>query len=205
MSEAIKPSPVKLVIGAIFPGEGILIEAKVRLEKKFGPLDFQSPLMPFNYTEYYEKEMGPNLLRQFLSFQRLISPRKLAAIKLYTNRLEKGLSRARNRPKRASDPSAALRVNGERSRTINLDPGYICAAKLVLATCKDYAHRIYLGKGVFAEVTLHFQQGTFRPRPWTFPDYRSKGYIQSFNTVREIYLKQLCKGSIYRTQQRRVG
>ncbi|MBU3933742.1 MAG: DUF4416 family protein [Candidatus Omnitrophica bacterium] len=175
MSEAMKPSPVKLIIGAIFPGEGILIEAKVGLEKKFGPLDFQSPLTPFNHTEYYEKEMGPDLKRQFLSFQRLISPRKLAEIKLYTNRLEKRLSRVRNSP----------------SRTINLDPGYISAAKLVLATCKDYAHRIYLGKGVFAEVTLHFQQGTFRPRPWTFPDYRSKGYIQSFNAVREIYLRQL--------------
>lgn len=175
MAEAIKPSPVKLVIGAITSSEGILIEAKVGLEKKFGPLDFQSPLMPFNYTEYYEKEMGPNLLRQFLSFQRLISPRKLVAIKLYTNRLERGLSRARNSP----------------SRTINLDPGYISVPKLVLATCKDYAHRIYLDKGVFAEVTLHFQQGTFRPRPWTFPDYRSKGYIQSFNAIRGIYLRQL--------------
>jgi len=177
MAEAIRPSPVKLVIGAIASSEGILIEAKVGLEKKFGPLDFQSSLMPFNHTEYYEKEMGANLLRQFLSFRRLINPRKLAAIKLYTNRLEKRLSRARNSP----------------SRTINLDPGYICAPKLVLATCKDYAHRIYLDKGVFAEVTLHFQQGTFRPRPWTFPDYRSKGYIQSFNTIREIYLRQLAR------------
>jgi len=177
MAEAIKPSPVKLVIGAITSSEGILIEAKVGLEKKFGPLDFQSPLMPFNYTKYYEKEMGTNLLRQFLSFQRLINPRKLAAIKLYTNRLEKHLSRVRNSP----------------SRTINLDPGYISAAKLVLATCKDYAHRIYLDKGVYGEVTLHFRNGAFLPWPWTFPDYRSKGYIQSFNTIREIYLRQLAR------------
>ena len=175
MAEAIKPSPVKLVIGAITSSEGILIEAKVRLEKKFGPLDFQSPLMPFNYTEYYEREMGPNLLRQFLSFQRLISPRQLPAIKLYTNRLERRLSRARNSP----------------SRTINLDPGYICAPKLVLATCKNYSHRIYLDKGVYGEVTLHFRDGTFVPWSWTFPDYRSKGYIQSFNTIRDMYLRQL--------------
>jgi len=175
MAEAQKPSPVKLLIGAIFSCEGILIKAKVRLAKKFGPLDFQSPIVPFNYTKYYEKEMGAGLLRQFLSFRRLISAQQLPAIKLYTNRLEKRLSRAQNRP----------------SRRINLDPGYISAPKLVLATCKDYSHRIYLDKGVYAEVTLHFQEGAFIPRPWTYPDYRSKGYIQSFNTIRDIYLKQL--------------
>ena len=174
MAEAQKPSPVKLLIGAITSGEGILIKAKVRLAKKFGPLDFQSPIMPFNWTKYYEKEMGPNLRRQFFSFQRLISPDELAKIKLYTNRLERRLSPCQPSP-----------------RTINLDPGYISAAKLVLATCKNYAHRIYLTKGVFAEVTLHFQDGSFVPCPWTYPDYKSKDYIQSFNAIRKIYLSQL--------------
>ena len=174
MAEAEKPSQVKLIIGAIFASEGILIEAKVRLEKKFGPVDFQSSFMPFNCTKYYEKAMGPALLRQFLSFQRLINPRQLSAIKLYTNRLEKGLSCTKDRP----------------SRTINLDPGYISASKLVLATCKNYAHRIYLDKGIFAEVTLHFRSGTFTPWPWTYPDYKSKDYIQGFNMIRGMYLKQ---------------
>ena len=187
MAEAKKPSQVKLIIGAIFASEGILIEAKVGLEKKFGPVDFQSSLMPFNCTKYYEKAMGPALLRQFLSFQRLINPRQLSTIKLYTNRLEKGLSRAKARSKRAM----IRMVNGERSRTINLDAGYISASKLVLATCKNYAHRIYLDKGIFAEVTLHFRNGTFTPWPWTYPDYKTKGYIQSLNSIRAIYLKQL--------------
>ena len=186
MAEAEKPSQVKLIIGAIFASEGILIEAKVRLEKKFGPVDFQSSLMPFNCTKYYEKAMGPNLKRQFLSFQRLINPRQLSAIKLYTNRLEKGLSRA----KAGSERAMIRMVHGERSRTINLDPGYISASKLVLATCKNYSHRIYLDKGIFADVTLHFRSGTFTPWPWTYPDYKSKDYIQGFNMIREIYLKQ---------------
>ena len=175
MAKPKKPSPVKLIVGAITSSEGILIKAKVNLEKKFGPLDFENSIVPFNFTKYYEKEMGPGLLRQSFSFQRLINPQNLAAIKLYTNRLERRLSRKQDRF----------------SRKINLDPGYICASKLVLATCKNYSHRIYLDKGVFAEVTLNFREGTFLPRPWTYPDYKTKGYIQSFNKIREIYLQQL--------------
>ena len=175
MAKAKKSSSVKLIIGAITSSEGILIKAKVLLQKRFGPLDFESAIMPFNCTQYYEKEMGSDLLRQFFSFQRLINPQKLAAIKLSTNRLEKRLSRQ----------------GGKFKRKINLDPGYLSCSKLVLATCKNYSHRIYLDKGVYAEVTLYFQRGTFQPWPWTYPDYRTKGYIQSFNAIRKIYLKQL--------------
>ena len=187
MAEAKRPSQVKLIIGVIFTSEGILIEAKVRLEKKFGPVDFQSSLAPFNCTKYYEKAMGPNLKRQFLSFQRLINPRQLSAIKLYTNRLEKGLSQEKSARGRNSK---IFLDKAKPSRTINLDPGYISASKLVLATCKNYSHRIYLDKGIFAEVTLHFRSGTFTPWPWTYSDYKSKDYIQGFNMIREIYLKQ---------------
>ena len=175
MAKAKEPSPVKLVIGTIFAREGILIEARQKLVKKFGPCDFQSKILPFDCTKYYEPEMGPNLKRQFFSFQRLIDPHQLAAIKLYTNRLEERLSRAQDKP----------------SRQINLDPGYISTSKLVLATCKNYSHRIYLEKGVFAEVTLHFREGTFTSWPWTYPDYRRQEYIRSFNAIREMYLKQL--------------
>jgi hypothetical protein len=175
MACARKPSVVKLIVGIIFTSEGVLIKAKQRLKKRFGPFDFESSFIPFHYTEYYEKEMGSKLKRQFLSFRWLIQPEKLAEIKLYTNRLEKQFSRSKDRP----------------SRMINLDPGYISAAKLILATCKDYVHRIYLDKGVFAEATLRFQDGSFKPWPWTYPDYRSKDYIQNFNVIRKIYLRQL--------------
>jgi len=172
MTEAKAPLPVKLFLGAIFSGGGVLIEVKKRLKKKFGSMDFQSPVIPFNFTEYYEKEMGANLKRQFFSFEKLIKPQQLPGIKLYTNRLEKGFSR-------------------RQKRNINLDPGYICGGKLVLATCKDYSHRVYLDKGVYAEVTLHFRDGTFNPWPWTYPDYKSAGYIQSFNEINCIYMRQL--------------
>ncbi len=177
MAEAQKPSPVKLLIGAITSCEGILIKAKVRLAKKYGPLDFQSPIIPFIWTKYYEKGMGPDLHKQFFSFQRLINPDELAKIKLYTNRLERSLSSCQSS-----------------FRTINLDPGYITAAKLILATCKNYAHRIYLTKGVFAEVTLHFQEGSFMSQPWTYPDYKSQDYIQTFNAIRELYVRQAKRG-----------
>jgi len=172
MARALKPLPVKLIVGAIFASEGVLLKAKKRLEGKFGPCDFQSPVMPFDFTKYYEQEMGQGLLRQFLSFRRLINPQALAAIKLYSNGLEKRFARAGK-------------------RTINLDPGYLCASRLVLASCKDYAHRIYLGKGVYAEVTLQFQEGDFCALEWTYPDYKSRGYLESFHAVRKLYLKQL--------------
>ncbi|UCB56761.1 MAG: DUF4416 family protein [Candidatus Omnitrophota bacterium] len=174
MAEAIKPSPVKLIIGAIFASEGILIKARQRLERKFGPVDFQSPAIPFDFTDYYRQEMGPNLTRRFFSFQRLIKPDELAAIKLYTNRLEAQFSRRQEKS----------------SRSINLDPGYISQAKLVLASCKNYYHRIYLGKGVFAEIALYFQEGSFKFHPWTYPDYKSASYIKSFTAIREIYRRQ---------------
>lgn len=175
MACAKMPSLVKLIVGAIFSDEGNLIEAQKSLKKKLGPLDFQSPIMPFNQTAYYEEEMGPNLKKQFFSFQDLIYPQRLASIKLFTNRLERRLSR--------TEPELA--------RKINLDPGYISSSKLVLATCKNYSHRIYLNKGIYAEVALHFQKGSFMPWPWTYPDYKSPGYIQSFNAIRKIYMQQL--------------
>lgn len=175
MAEAVRPSSVKLIIGAITSSEGILIQARALLEKRFGVIDYQSPIMPFTWTKYYEQQMGPNLLRCFFSFKRLINPEDLAAIKLYTNRLEQRLSPAKERY----------------ARKINLDPGYITAAKLVLATAKDYSHRIYLDKGIYAEVTLQFRDETFQPWPWTYPDYKSAAYLRAFSKIREIYLKQL--------------
>lgn len=174
MAQANRPSPVKLIMGTIFSDEGILIKAKVNLNRKFGPFDCESPIFSFDFTPYYEQEMGQNLKRQFFSFQKLINPQKLAAIKVYTNCLEKKFS-----------------LKSPPARRINLDPGYICASKLVLASCKDFSHRAYLGRGIYAEVTLHFRKGSFAPWPWTYPDYQTQDYLQLFNKIRAIYLSQL--------------
>ncbi len=139
------------------------------MSKKFGAVDYKSPIYDFNLTDYYRKEMGPSLKRQFLSFSELIAPTKLAKIKLFTNKLEKRYSK-----------------NGK--RLINIDPGYVTASKLVLATTENYYHRIYLDRGIFAEVTLYFKKGSFQPFEWTYPDYKTKGYIETFNHIREIYM-----------------
>ncbi len=112
----------------------------------------------------------------------MIAPTKLAKIKLFTNKLEKRYS-----PPEADPPSAEK--NGK--RLVNIDPGYVTASKLVLATAKDYYHRIYLDKGIFAEVTLYFKCGGFQSFEWTYPDYKTKGYIETFNRIREIYMQQI--------------
>lgn len=173
MAQIHRPSPVKLIIAILFTSEGVLLNAKEGLERKFGRIDFESPVIPFGYTDYYEKEMGPDLRRQFISFERLIKPDTLASIKRYTNKIESRLTGK----------------NEKYSRRINLDPGYIDAARLVLATCKDYAHRVYLGGGIYAESTLQFKEGTFVPWPWTYPDYKSEQYISNFIKIRRLFLK----------------
>ena len=165
--------PVKLVIG-IFSSDVSLIESvKGMLEKKFGKIDFESPFFDFNRTDYYRKEMGENLRRKFYAFERLTHPESLAKIKIFTNYLEKKLADTLGR------------------RKVNIDPGYLNLAKFVLATTKDYSHRLYLRRGIFAEATLSFRDGTFQSFPWTYPDYSQKEYIEIFNQIRKIYNQNL--------------
>lgn len=164
--------PVKLITGFIFKEDAAFIEAKSFLEKRFGRTDSESQTIPFSYTSYYEKEFGKDLKRKFLSFEKLIAPEDLASIKTLTNKLEIKLSR-------------------DKRRMINIDPGYLDLAKLILATTKDFSHRVYLGRGIFSELTLMFREKTFSPLEWTYPDYRSQEYINIFNKIRESYAKGL--------------
>jgi hypothetical protein len=143
--------------------------AATMLSERFGPVARASEVLPFHFTAYYEPEMGANLLRKFISFERLVDAADLAEIKLWTNALE--------------DQIAAGQEFGVR-RPINLDPGCVTPAKLVLATTKDNAHRIYLSRGVYAEVTLSYMKGGFQPMPWTYPDYRTEPYRRFFEQVR---------------------
>lgn len=159
---------VKLIIGFIYKDEAVFISAKEKLVKKFGKIDFESAALDFNYTNYYEPEMGKDLKRKFISFRKLIPIQDLYLIKLYANRLED-------------------RFLDAKRRKINIDPGYVDLAKLVLASTKDYAHRIFLRKGIFAEITLSFKDNSFSANDWTYPDYRSKEYIDIFNQIRKQY------------------
>lgn len=169
-----KTRPAKLILGMISQDIRFFDIAKDKTERRFGTIDCESEIFAFDQTGYYEKEMGTCLKRKFLSFKKLINADRIAKIKSFTNKLEK--------------ITRGSKLSG---RKINLDPGYITDAKLVLATTKDYYHRIYLGKGIFGEVTLCFKEGSFRDFPWTYPDYRKLGYINFFNEVRKIYLEQI--------------
>ena len=168
MGKTRKYNPVKLIVGFIYKDEAVFAGAKNKLRRKFGSIDFQSPAIDFNYTDYYEPEMGKGLKRKFISFRRLIRPEGLYRVKLYTNRLES-------------------RFLSGKSRLVNIDPGYVDMAKLVLASTKDYAHRVYLRKGILAEITLSYRNDSFSPNDWTYPDYRAAEYIAIFNQIRKLY------------------
>ncbi|MCR4407930.1 MAG: DUF4416 family protein [Anaerolineae bacterium] len=169
-----KPLPVKLIVSAFAGGEALLAEAKARLVAEFGPIDYESALLPFDHTPYYTPEFGPGLVRRIWAFEKLIEQGELAAIKRRTNDLE-----------------AEWAVGGR--RRINLDPGFVAHSKMVLATTKDHAHRIYIGEGIYAEVTLYFRDGSFRAWPWTYPDYASLPYLEIFNQIRALYAAQMKK------------
>ena len=174
MGEIKSHPPVKLFVGIIVAASQPLDAIHQRLTADWGNIDYVSPTLPFSYTSYYEREMGANLARQFVSFERLILPDELADCKRLSNEIEAEFSQDEGVP-----------------RPVNLDPGYVSAAKLVLASTKDHAHRLYLRDGIYAEITLRYYQKTFRPWDWTYPDYRTPAYIEIFNDIRRIYLEQL--------------
>ncbi len=174
MRTLIEQLPVKAIIAVLTADPPILPTVYQQLTDQFGPVDYTSELLPFDSTTYYEDEMGRELQRQFISFENLIDAGALADKKLFTNQVEQ----------------ASAQENISRRR-VNLDVGYVCMAKLVLASTKDHAHRIYLRDGIYAEITLRFYHKTFQPWEWTYPDYRSPAYIAIFNHIRAIYREQL--------------
>ena len=171
-----EPNPVKLVIGVLAANNQCLHSAVDRLTDKFGNADFTSDVWPFDKTDYYKDQTGPRILRQFLSIEKLIDPGRLAKIKLRTNKMEQKLAKAVSIPV---------------PRPVNLDPGIIEPSKLVLATTKNYSHRIYIGKKMYAEVTLIFDKGRWKPLDHTYPDYKQQCYFDFFEKVRVRLLEQL--------------
>ncbi|UCC97841.1 MAG: DUF4416 family protein [Phycisphaerales bacterium] len=170
------PNPVKLIVGILAANYQCLHTAAEALTDTFGTADFTSEVWPFDKTDYYKDQMGPRILRQFVSIERLIDPAKLAKVKLRTNKLEQKLTKA-------------LRI--PLPRPVNLDPGVIEPSKLVLATTKNYSHRIYIGRKIYAEVTLIFDKGQWQPLDHTYPDYRQQCYYDFFEKVRGRLLEQL--------------
>ncbi len=173
--ECVKSNPgiedVKLIMGLLSSSERYFKEGIELLEERFGAIDLASDIIPFDYTTYYNREMGENIRRQFLSFDELIYPGRLVEIKVETNRMEQ-----------------AEAVDGR--RMINIDPGYLTLASLISATKKNASFRVYLGSGIFAQPTLYYQHNTFQPYEWTYKDYRDECHIKFFNQVRDKYLRQ---------------
>ena len=141
------------------------------LEAEFGAYDYVSEEIDFTFTDYYTQEMGASIRRFFLSFQNLTDPEDFWRIKLRTNRIEANFS---DRSK----------------RKVNLDPGLLAMSRFVLASTKDGSHRIPLREGIYAEITLTFEKGFFRPLPWTYPDYRSDTYRKILTKIRALYKEQ---------------
>jgi len=160
MSEPRPPTAAMLIASIIFPPAADTPESQElhgaisSLEEEFGPVDLRSPPLVFDHTAYYDREMGTPLCRVLMSFARLVERERLADIKLFTNALEKRHSKAGR-------------------RRVNIDPGLLTVENLILATGKNFTHRIYLQKGIYAEVTLIYQKGGFVTLPWTYPDYGS--------------------------------
>jgi len=163
---------VNLLMSIIYAGSDLPTDLLEVLSGHYGVIDFISAEMPFHYTDYYTEEMGSSLVRRFIFFDTLIRPELLPDVKLFTNDVENRYS-----------------VDG--NRRVNIDPGYISPAHLILATGKGYTHRPYLRDGIYADLTLIYREKSFHPLPWTYPDYAEKPVMEMFNKLRSKYLMQL--------------
>lgn len=174
MGKIKQPDPVKLFIGITFNSDVDVEKIYPLLEQEFGRIDKISPVIDFSsFTSYYEPEMGKSLQKVWVSFDQLIMPSELPQIKVKTNDLEVDCS------------------GTDTQRDVNLDPGYIGQANLILATTKNYSHRIYLDKGIYGDVHYIYSQKKFQPQNWTYPDYKEPSVIEFFHELRELYLLQL--------------
>jgi hypothetical protein len=172
MSSPHVPQPAKLIVGAFMSDRAILGDVLAPMLETLGPIDMVSVWLPFDKTDYYAAEMGSPLFRRLFGFQELIGQDALVDVKLFTNRIENRFSRAGK-------------------RMVNVDPGYLLPERFVLATGKNYAHRIFLRDGIYADLTLIYRDGRFCSLEWTYPDYAGEE-IQSFlKSARNRYLFEL--------------
>lgn len=172
MSKPQRPKAAKLVVGLFMNEKRLFHPVVERLMQMFGNADIISPWFPFDYTAYYEPEMGTSLFRRMVAFKKLISQSHLPEIKLGTNTIEQNFLNKSN-------------------RMVNIDPGYLTLERFVLATGKNFTHRIYLDQGIYADLTLMYQKGKFKELPWTYPDYRQENIISFLKLVRNKYTLDL--------------
>ena len=166
--------PVKLVCAVMGRDEKVLSKGRDLMAKRYGEVEQASTVFDFSFSSYYESEMGAGLVKQFFGFGPLVDPAHLPGVKRTSNDLE----------------TTVARSDGMPGRGVNIDPGYVNGGQLVLATTKNYSHRIYVGRGIYAEVTLLYTRGAFTSLPWTYRDYRTEEALAFFSRVRSAFLKQ---------------
>ena len=172
MGEITGFTPEKLIIAVLISRQDMLNKLVKKLTDTFGQIDYKSEFLNFDYTNYYDSEMGSSIKRIFLSFQNLVSPDTLADIKIHTNEIENDFL-----------------LDG--ARKVNIDPGMLSVKRFMLATTKDNGHRIPLQKGIYGEVTLLFVNKNFKALPWTYIDYQSEEYSEILKSIRTIYKDNL--------------
>ncbi|MFH0938766.1 MAG: DUF4416 family protein [Planctomycetota bacterium] len=178
MGESHLPPGVTPLVAMLASDLSYFQAARQPLENLFGPIALESPVYAFDKTAYYTPSMGLALKRQFFTFERLADPAGLADWKLTTNTLETELKQC-------------LAPSGTPQRPINLDPGYLTGAKLVLTSTKNFAHRIYLRNGIFAEITLNFRGAQWVGHQFTFPDFKSGMYNDFLEKARDVHLRKI--------------
>ena len=166
------PAPAKLIVGFFVKEMVLAADIAQDLQDRLGSIDMVSAWLNFDFTTYYAKEMGAPLSRRLVVFKTLIEQTELAAIKQMTNAVEQQYLR-------------------QGQRRVNIDPGYLLPERFVLATGKNFTHRIYIGKGIYADLTLIYQKGAFRTLPWTYPDYADRCLIDFLTLVRKKYMLDL--------------
>lgn len=167
------PIPVKVFVGMVSSDAALFEEVGAKLEDTLGPSDMRSPVWSWNHTNYYLKEMGSGLKRQFIFFKRLVNPGIMPDLKLKTIEMEN------------------MYINANGGRKINLDPGYLDSARVLLVSSKDFSHRVYIGKGVYGEVTLVYSGNDFQILPYTYPDFRLREYRDLFKEARRLYQTEM--------------
>ncbi len=179
MGEISTHQPVLLICALVSRYPNALRWGIDQLIKSYGPVALESPVYDFTETTYYNATMGEDLRKQFVAFETLVQPDAIVDAKRATNQMEQDYIAQH------SDPE---------ERPLNLDPGYISTAKLVLATTKDRDHRLYMAKGIYAEVTLYFRQKQWCGSRWTYPDYQREDFQEYFSKCRN-WLKERYRAS----------
>ena len=168
----IEAEPVKLIMAILYRDEDLVESCLDTLQQSFSPMDYRGEPVPFDFTDYYNLEMGSGLKRVLVAFEQLVPPDALPDIKATTRDLERSIAR-------------------DNRRKVNIDPGYLDLFKLVLASFKARGNKLYLGRGVWGDMTLYFEKGQFHPFQWSFPDFQHGTYHPQLKEIRERYKQQL--------------